>query len=454
MKLLVILTSLVQAVAPAGEPPVFLLGGGKELAGIPTGLVKDQAGGAATEITLAATDGSPAASVAQARVLEVRVAGAQEAPRGDHALLTLNNGDSLRGILTDAQADSLTVRTSFAGDLKFRREMVKSLEFIHATPQEVLTEIKSADWGLRPPNNGWTLKGRSLISHKNGSAQCKLSYPERFRLTLDLAWRPGRKADPSFQMTFMAKMGDGKLENGYTFYCQGDYIDLISLKTAESLGDGGSEFSSLRDKDQVRLELLVDSRSGLMALVIDGKLIEQWVDPAPQPSALADRFEISTEDGPPMRIARMSLAAWDGNLRTLAADDPGPGTTGTSPNELILTLRNGDVVNSTMLAVVDGHAEVSTIHGPIRIPLNRMRSLALPKPPGNPPTPKKMSGDVRGWFADGGRITFRLDDLKDGKVTGFSQQFGTAEFDLHAFERIEMNLGNLELEPQRLKLDW
>jgi hypothetical protein len=65
-----------------------------------------------------------------------------------------------------------------------------------------------------------------------------------------------------------------------------------------------------------------------------------------------------------------------------------------------------------------------------------------------------MPGDVRAWFPEGGRITFRMDDLKDGKFTGFSQQFGTAEFDISAFERIEMNLGNLELEPQRPKLGW
>jgi len=55
-------------------------------------------------------------------------------------------------------------------------------------------------------------------------------------------------------------------------------------------------------------------------------------------------------------------------------------------------------------------------------------------------TAKLYQGDVRAVLADGSIFVFRLDDVKDGKLIGFSQNFGRAEFSQSAFKRIEFNI--------------
>ena len=46
------------------------------------------------------------------------------------------------------------------------------------------------------------------------------------------------------------------------------------------------------------------------------------------------------------------------------------------------------------------------------------------------------------------------DSVGEGTLTGYSQNFGTATFKIAAFNRIEFNIYDPEMEDKRLAEDW
>ena len=118
-------------------------------------------------------------------------------------------------------------------------------------------------------------------------------------------------------------------------------------------------------------------------------------------------------------------------------------------------LQNGDILVGQIGEVKDGRLEVITSVTPVRVPLDRMRRVKLTsREDDSYEEPRLMKGDVRAWFEDGSRLTFRLDSLADNKVTGFSQTFGEATFDLDALSRLEFNIYSDKFRALRASRGW
>lgn len=120
-----------------------------------------------------------------------------------------------------------------------------------------------------------------------------------------------------------------------------------------------------------------------------------------------------------------------------------------------LHLQNGDVLVGEIGEVKDGLLEVTTQHTPIKVPIERMRTVKLTNR-ADPAyeEPKRVKGDIRAWFRDGGRLTFRLESFQDGVLTGTSQTFGEAHFDLSSFSRIEFNIYSEKFKSLRNESSW
>jgi len=117
-----------------------------------------------------------------------------------------------------------------------------------------------------------------------------------------------------------------------------------------------------------------------------------------------------------------------------------------------MEMRNGDSIAGEVVSIDNGMIQVKTTFREVKLPVESLRSLSL-KPVDLERSIRK-NGDVRAWFADGSSLVFRLDEVGDGTVTGFSQNFGTATFKLAAFNRIEFNIYDLDLEDIRMANGW
>jgi hypothetical protein len=96
--------------------------------------------------------------------------------------------------------------------------------------------------------------------------------------------------------------------------------------------------------------------------------------------------------------------------------------------------------------------KVKTPLSEVTFPIYRLKNIVLK--PADMETPILLKGDVRATFADGSRMVFRLDKVRDKKLVGFSQNFGQAEFSKDAFRRIEFNIHDSKMKDMRRSEDW
>ena len=446
MRRFILLALVAHGVAAANPPATVVTIDGKEIPGTLDALIA--APGGPPSLVLTRLDET--LTLQQASILELRLKPSAAAPlAGQLAVLTLNHGDSLRGALGTLTDTAVTLHTSFAGELTFRRDMIASLRLVNQTAV-LFTGPKPDQWAFSPSTGAWALDGVGLRSKASGQAAATVAYPEKFRIAVDIEWANDPRRFPCFSVVFLADERDNS-HTGYALNCQSQYVDLRKRDSGEDAEPIGFSESVIEfvDKLKLRLELLVDTPAGTTTLLVDGRTVDTWKDKAPITPAGASRLLfLSDHNSQELLASRISLSSWDGDLQAVDAEDPSTPLMASGTSQQLL-LRNGDIIKADHLLVKDDHAEIRTAHGDIRIPASRVRAFASPKLPGNPPTPKKFLGDVRGWFPDGRHLTFRLDDLKDGKAIGFSQAFGTAVIDLNSFERIEMNLSNRALQARR-----
>jgi hypothetical protein len=91
---------------------------------------------------------------------------------------------------------------------------------------------------------------------------------------------------------------------------------------------------------------------------------------------------------------------------------------------------------------------VDTKHTPIRIPINKIRSISLGD---KREEPKKYKGDIRAWFKNGGYVTLRLSSLSAERINGYSQATGDVSMKLSAFSRIDFNIYGVDANKRREK---
>jgi hypothetical protein len=100
-----------------------------------------------------------------------------------------------------------------------------------------------------------------------------------------------------------------------------------------------------------------------------------------------------------------------------------------------------------VISIAEGMITLKTSFDEVKLPVSRLRNIMLK--PASLEEPKRMIGDVRGWFLDGSSLVFRIDQVDADKIRGFSQNFGSAEFNLKAFSRLEFNIYSQKLESLR-----
>jgi hypothetical protein len=237
-----------------------------------------------------------------------------------------------------------------------------------------------------------------------------------------------------------------------------------------SMGDYAN-VPEFQNKEKCRIELLIDRKTGVVRMLVNDRIVgRDWRDDSPELGKLGGGIHFRSLDSSPLGISRIEVTSWDGMLEGTPApqdegfmdeeDTPAP-PPDAEPDPTRIRLRNNDQIAGEMVAIEDGKVKLKTTFGDVTLPVSRLRTFALRTKEardlanwemGLYEIPKRYNGDVRGWFPDGGSVTFRLTKVEDGKLTGTSQTFGSAVFDQKAFSRIEFNIHEPDLEKVRSAL--
>ena len=401
------------------------------------------------------------------KILEIGLPAKRGDFKGDHiATVTLSNGDTLRGELTGVSDKVISLRTWYAGDLSFRREMVDRLE-IQDRPELLFSGPSGIEGWTQDDAAPWSFEKGALRSQGPGTISRKIErVPLKSRYAFDLSWR----SSPRFRFMFQSDdIEASEPANCYMLtFTNARYVQLSKRSARTGLSQIGNfiNIPEMLSKEKIRLELLVDGKTGLIRLLVNGNIAADWTDPDPGPGApapVAGGIHFNAQDSSPIRISRIEITSWDGVVEGSAPDndegfmeDDEVAAPEQEPelDPTRIRLRNNDQVAGEMVGIEQGKVKLKTRFGEVELPVSRLRTFTLHtkenrKNPELYQIPKRYLGDVRAWFPDGACVTFRLAGASDGRFRGFAQPFGEAEFDASAFNRIEFNLYDRDLDAVR-----
>jgi len=379
------------------------------------------------------------------------------------ATVILMNGDTVTGQLASVTDELVELDTWYAGRIKFNRVMVRSLDIEQREDLIYRGPLGLDGWIPATEPSSWKFSNAALISEAPGSIAREFDLPDEFTLSFDLAWRGGLRMNLTI---FSDDVTTDSPENGYDIVFQRRSVHLRKAGNHNWLGHT-SNAGELQQDEKARIKIQASSKTGNVCFYVNDRIIDVWNDPGIDAGKLGKAIHFTLPDNTPTRISRIELSQWDGviekmpdpriqgNIRMGAFNripavpepsEPDPASEGR------MLLRNGDHLKGEVLAIKDGQITLKTEFAEVQIPVERLQNITLK--PVDLEEPKKYNGDVRTTFADGSSMVFRLEKVEDGKITGFSQNFGTAEFNMDAFTRIEFNIYNLDLNKSAAHDDW
>ncbi len=376
------------------------------------------------------------------------------------ALVTLTNGDLIRGQLVTVSDMMVELDTWFAGRMKLNRLMIASIN-ISERPNYVYCGPTSLDgWKQAGDTPAWAYHHLSFRSLGVGSIAREVDLPDECVIAFDVTWRE------SLAFSFVLLSDDTSKErpsSGYELKFQNRTITLIHRKSQKPIGYN-TNATSLQENEKARIEVRASTKSGKVCVFVDGELIDIWTDPEVNHGKFGKAIHFASHHVSPIQISKIEVSAWDGEVDQLpvpkGANRPQIAEDEELSNDqaqLLLEkklsktgrmeLRNGDNLEGEITSITEGIITVKTPFREVQLPVGSLRTVALKA--ADLERCKLESGDVRGSLPDGSSLVFRLDGVKDDFITGFSQNFGTVDFKISAFSRIEFNIYDPNLEEIR-----
>ncbi|MGC4014589.1 MAG: hypothetical protein QM755_08765 [Luteolibacter sp.] len=306
---------------------------------------------------------------------------AKDIPMPGSTRLTLVNGDVLPCELKSLDAQTMTVSTSFAGDIKVPRTIITSMDLgVHDAKT-----LYEGPAGL----DGWTNDKWKALENRffcTGSAKMSRSFdlPAQYSLRFTLSWR----GNPNFQTTFGdVPDSDSPTMSRYAFLFNNGGIELRRL--------GGSRASTTliqlskdRSPDsfpnsKMDVEIRVDRTQATLWLLIDGVVEGRRADPIKEPPAGGGlSFSSNAGGDTEVTLTNLRLLSWDADGDRHRTEERG------APGSDTLILAEGDRYSGELEEIhpgADGKAILSfkspVLEQPMNIPARKVSTVFFKDPP-------------------------------------------------------------------------
>lgn len=382
------------------------------------------------------------------------------------ATVTLTNGDVIRGQLASVTDECVELDTWFAGRIKFNRLMIRDVR-ISERPDFIYRGPTGLDgWKQSGEKPAWTYQNSNFRSTAVGSIARDVNLPDECSIAFDASWR----GSFSLKLVFFSDdLTSDHPTSGYEMTIQTRSVYLRSCKTQKFLGHTPNAVM-LQENEKARIEVRASKKTGKICLFIDGDIIDVWTDPDVATNEFGRGIHFISQNESPVQVSRIEVGAWDGEVEQVPDpqllggirqfgnqieqmdDEPETIAPEKKINTERMELRNGDSITGEVISIVDGTITVKTPFREVKLPVESLRSVALK--PVDLERCKRENGDVRAWFPDGSSMVFRLKGVTDDSLIGDSQNFGTGHFKISAFNRIEFNIYDPDLQEIRLANGW
>lgn len=359
--------------------------------------------------------------LAQLRGVKLQRLAPPENPDG-LAIVRLTNDDQLRGKIVGMDDNRLTLETGYAGRIAIERLMVAGIRpgsasagLLYSGPNKIGEWLTSGQWEIK--------RGR-LVGQ--GSAGRDMKLPDLARIKFDVVWQ-GRYLN--FQVALFADNVKNFDSNCYVLNFNGNGIYLTRSQGQSNLGQ--AEVRSLTAGKPMHFEVLCDKNKKTIAVFVNGELAKQWLDPQPWGGRGGGLLFFNGDNSNTVHFSRIQVSTWDGKLPTAAGEAKTKG-------EDLIQFTNDDKVSGKFLAITDGTIAFKTDFATLAIPLARVADIQFAED--NQERARRNKKDVQAWFPSGDRLTFQLKAIKDGQVSGASENFGDLNCRLAVFAGLKFNI--------------
>lgn len=358
-------------------------------------------------------------------------------------------GDTLRGALGQINDEAITLHTTYAGTLKIKRSLIANLD-INSTTSIYTPPHTPSEWQQHGDKLSWIFSNNDLIGGKgNGTIARDFNLPDTCHLGFDIDW----KANMDLNISLFSNDVKNQYPNQcYTLTIRNNYAYMRKTSTDgnNNAMDGAKPIHEfIKNGNTAKMDIYMDRAKGHFYLYIDGVEASQFNDPQPDKKKMGGAIHLTANQSSKIRLRNFSVFPWNASLpnanQSAAKTDP-------SKKGQQIVLQNGDTVVGTIDKIEEEILTIQSEFGKIAIPVLAMRTVLLKDT--KPDAPKMAKNDIKAHFRSGGWVILGLESIKDGKLTGFHQGFGTQSFDLSAFSYIDFNLNSEQQSSSRTEQDW
>ena len=358
------------------------------------------------------------------------------------AQVQLVSGDRLQGNLVGLDRDKIVLDTWYGGKMSVARkavQMVVSQQQNHAVVFNGLTGLdrwSSAKVTAVQDAGEWSYKDGAFFATKAASIARDLHLPDSASIQFDISWRG------TLQMAialYTSRLEPVNLANKDTEPDFGGFysLQLSSIGSALLVVKKGAPLNylwpqqmsipGLSDKNQAHVEVRLDKATHSIALMIDGKIVKQAVDPEGfAGSGTAMRFVHQGLGS--LRMSNLRIAEWDGQFEEKYEN--GQGT------QDLVKLRNRDRVSGEVLSVQSGKLIVDATGAKLDVPFERVKQIEFAGQKSD--LQKNAETTATGYFRTGGSLSFRIDRWDDAGMAVSNRAFGKAVLNPAVFNRVQL----------------
>jgi hypothetical protein len=363
------------------------------------------------------------------------------------------DGDEFEGNILDLDSDKVTVDSWYAGKVQLARKSVRALT--PAPPQRTIT-FKGPEglegWTVGkvttiPDPGEWSYRDGAFYATKSAAIARDVHLPDRASIQFDLKWKGALGVALALYTSSLQPVNLANKENEpdfggfYSLQLNNTFSSqLISVKKHDTGGNptlGVVTVPAFHQKDNARVEVRVDKRRKMIALLVDGALMNRWFDVEGfAGTGTAVRF-VHHGNGA-IKMNNFLVTDWDGQF-----EEPlFPIATNTVD---VAKLRNGDQVTGSLNAMREDQISFTTGENKkMDIPWSRVKQLEFKKPAETRNGSSNSSNTVQAFYIRGGSVKFRLEKWNQQGISASSPNFGKLTFNPGAFDRIRFKLDKLD----------
>jgi hypothetical protein len=351
---------------------------------------------------------------------------------GSYTKLIFTNGDSILGNVLSFQGGKLKFKSAFGNIVSIDSRMLKALvpaianmEILYTGPENA-SSWKSTSWGETKKKP--FIQDGELIVPAFSSSGADMKLPSKVKIEFDFK----TFGQCQFYFIFFADALQSRFKNNYSLNIFSGYIYLqkYSKSKRNSINLGHTQCQDLKI-GKGSITLFVDHDKGAITMMVNGKLVKQWVDNKPEKAGKFIYF-VNQSQGI-LKISNLLISKWNGTF----VDDADNNVHDVNLDTLLFM--NDDFAYGSFNYIKDGFLSFSTDAAEFNVSLNKIKKLSFASKSRR--LARKNPNDIKCFISDSTQITFKLNNISNEHIiTGISENFGNVSINLDFIRKINMNI--------------